>query len=598
MTVKLKRYQVFLAFTLLIVFLIGVIGLSVVPLGVDRKTHSIKTADGITIYYDLYYPSGTQDQRPVIVMGHGVIVNKEMMASFARELAGNGFIVACIDWRGHGQSTGYLNTSRLGMDLAAVLEDISHRFSLANMSALGLAGYSMGGRPTYEYASTHPDQVKAWVGVGTSTRAASNNESSPSIPHNVLVINGEQDEAFELATLKDDFAHLLAQPVSTGDRVLVNHLYGDLADGTARKILILPAMDHLTVPWDPRSVAAMTSWFVETFYGEPPARPDAVYYQRIVFFYMGLAGLVGIIYGFSLFMARMQKPADDDGEGTGKKQELEQGNKGYHDGDKTSIQVRDNSAITPDDLASVKPRSFIARYYFHVLVFPGVLGLIPIATLMLLPLPFTAFLAVLVGGLAINILFFIWLLLKKMKLSFKSFLSSNIKTSGKSWMIGIISSVIFMAGFYLVVGQHYIGTIPSINRLVYLPLFALVLFFSLWIYDMFGQKMIQPLLKAHLGLKSKIGSLLLESFLTFVLVFSWNCIIILVPCTIANNYFFAMILILMAPIDFWATTCGTYMDRLTGSTIPNAVMQSIMIAFFTLTLSPFVSVLEIIAMIG
>ena len=72
--------------------------------GVRRDGLRVRTADGISIAYDLYRPAPGVPPPPVVIIGHGVVVNKEMMASLALELAAGGCTVAALDWRGHGAS--------------------------------------------------------------------------------------------------------------------------------------------------------------------------------------------------------------------------------------------------------------------------------------------------------------------------------------------------------------------------------------------------------------------------------------------------------------------------------------------------------------
>ena len=85
-----------------------IIGVNFYPTNIIRTSHLTTTEDGVIISYNIYRPVILSASTPVVVMGHGIIVNKEMMSNFAVELAHEGLIVASIDWRGHGQSTGDL----------------------------------------------------------------------------------------------------------------------------------------------------------------------------------------------------------------------------------------------------------------------------------------------------------------------------------------------------------------------------------------------------------------------------------------------------------------------------------------------------------
>ena len=99
---KIKKYQLVLTIVFLGMTLASAFGLNVVPAGVVRETHTATTSDGVSISFDVYYESNIPANRPVIVIGHGVFVNKEMMTNYAMELAARDFVVASLDWRGHG----------------------------------------------------------------------------------------------------------------------------------------------------------------------------------------------------------------------------------------------------------------------------------------------------------------------------------------------------------------------------------------------------------------------------------------------------------------------------------------------------------------
>ena len=141
--------------------------LSAYPGGVRRTGHRARTADGVSIAYDLYRPAPGATPPPVVIIGHGVVVNKEMMAALALELAAGGCGVAALDWRGHGASGGRLGQrDGLARDLTAVAADLPRRAPESDMDRLALVGFSMGGPPTFRYAAGS-EATRAWVGLGT-----------------------------------------------------------------------------------------------------------------------------------------------------------------------------------------------------------------------------------------------------------------------------------------------------------------------------------------------------------------------------------------------------------------------------------------------
>ncbi len=526
--------------------LAGIVGLSVIPGNVTKTTLQTQTTDGVTIFYNLYQPLEVT-QGPVVVIGHGVNVNKEMMTTFAVELAARGFIVASLDWRGHGRSTGFLEREGLYLDLEAVIADIpSH--AVVDMEKIALIGYSMGGFPTYTYAVDHA-AVKAWVGVGT---VADGSISDTATPQNVLMIIAKYDEAFSLEDARESMVYLTGEPL---DSIEFEKVYGSISGGTARKIHVVPGADHLTTPWNSDFVHSATSWITETFEGHP-VDSTVTFHKRVIFLLAGLIGLVGLVCTLSSVLA-----------------------------DKLKVEKLSGAHLVCS-IETLSAKAFIGKYYVvTLLLIPTVLLFVP---LFLTPLLFTAMLTTVTGGLGVNLLVYCWLLARKEKKSIKTIVKSNVCQSWKIWLFSAIVTVVFMVCYYFLVGLHFLGTIPSQPRIPYLVLYTGILFIVFLFYALFIQKASVPFLERKLKMKSGI-KILFMGIVNFILIYSWFVIVILVPCIIMDNYFFAMILILMIPIFLFLIFFGVYMEKVTGSVIPKAVLQAVWIGFITTTLTPFAS---------
>lgn len=530
--------------------LIGTVGINVVP-SVSKVTLHTVTEDGVTIVYNIYQLNALTQETPVVIMGHGILVNKEMMTGFAMELANQGYIVASLDWRGHGQSTGDLSArDGLYRDLEAVIADIpSH--APADMERIALLGYSMGGSPTYAYAAEHP-AVKAWIGVGT---APDPGISDTNVPHNVLVVIAKYDEAFSPESARKEMTTLTGY---APDDIEFEKVYGSITEGTARKIHVVPGADHLTTPWNSDFVLAATSWVKETFNGSTPDISVMVFHQRVILLVVGLTGMIGFLFTFSSILAEK-----------------------WHIHRGTSADITKELTVL----------SFVGKYYVvTLLLFFTMVLFIP---LFLTPLPFAALLATLTGGLSINMLVYCWFLARKNGNSIKVILKDNLSLDSKTWTFSVVITVIFMVFYYFLVGLHYLGVVPSATRAPYLALFCGVLFFSFWFYSIFVQKVSTPFLHRKLKVKSAKATFVLDSFINFLLIYSWFVIIVLVPCIIINNYFLAMILILMVPIFLFMSFFSVHMERITGSTIPTAVLHGVWLGFVVITLTPYVSMLTL-----
>jgi dienelactone hydrolase len=511
-------------------------------------THRITTEDSISISYNLYYPPDLDCLTPVIIIGHGVNVNKEMMSNFAVEFASQGYIVANLDWRGHGRSGGELERTGLSLDLEGVIEDIPHHTPHADMNNLVLLGYSMGGGPTYEYAASH-SAVRAWIGVGT---AVDEDISTVDNPKNVLMVIARHDEAVSPDEAKYSMVPLTGR--SIGD-IAFNTTYGNIQQGTARRLQVIPGADHLTTPWDSDVILASTSWASETF-NQGPVTQVNTFNQRVLFLAVGLFGLIGLVGMISV-----------------------------------SINwIRDSKTISTEFHPSL-PRFIFSYYMVTLLCIPTILILTP---LFLTPLPFTALIAVLTGGLGINLGIFSWRVCKREGCSLRKIIKNQITRSKKIWIFSMGITVIFMIGYYSIVGLHFLGTIPSSPKIPYLFLYCIILFAVFLLYSLFIQKIARPVLYNALPLSQGIAKDVVSSFITFVLIHSWFSLVILVPCIIIGNYFLAMILILMVPIFLWMSFFSIFMERITGSVIPNAVLQAVWLGFLITTLTPFVSTLTVI----
>lgn len=529
----------------MMVTVVGVTGLETVPTDVSRRTWETVTEDGVTISYNLYAPRGVTQLTPVVIIGHGVSANKEMMASYAVELAHQGYVVAALDWRGHGRSTGNLDRNRLHFDIEAVALDIPVREPHADLDRIALVGYSMGGFPTYQYAASHPT-VEAWVGVGTS---ADGSISSVTNPKNVLMVIAKYDEAFSPERAKIPMVNLTGVPL---EDIQFETLYGSMKEGTARKIHVVKWADHLTTAWDGEFITSATSWIAETF-GDP--RTNVIYYERVAFLFTGLAGLVGLIFTLSSVLA-----------------------------DTLNLKSQGHALVKTFEGLSLG--KFVAKYYaVTLLLFPSMIVLSP---LLLTPLPFAAFPTVLTGGLGLNLLIFSWLQTRKEGTSLKRMLTDDMTKNLRMWVFSVVITFVFLIMYYSVVGLHFLGTIPSSPRLMYTVLYVGVLFCSFLSYSFFIQKVSVPLLDSKLKIRNSPMKSVVESFFNFSLIFSWFAVVVLVPCTIIGNYFLAIILILMVPMFLFMSFFCVYMERITGSVVPSAVLHAVWLGLMTTTLSPYV----------
>jgi pimeloyl-ACP methyl ester carboxylesterase len=109
--------------------------------------------EGHTIRYDEY---GAGDR--VLVLTHGLLMNRRMHEGLARELAGRGNRVICVDLLGHGRSDRPVDIQLYGMScfadqLAALLDHLE-------LEEAVMGGTSLGANVSLEMTARHPDRVR------------------------------------------------------------------------------------------------------------------------------------------------------------------------------------------------------------------------------------------------------------------------------------------------------------------------------------------------------------------------------------------------------------------------------------------------------
>ena len=109
---------------------------------------SFPTADGGTVFADLY-----GEGRDALVLAHGAAFNKESWRGFALDLAGRGFLVMAIDFRGYGQSkAGSAGRDGLFEDILAAARHLRER----GARRVAVLGASMGGGAAAQAAAAAP----------------------------------------------------------------------------------------------------------------------------------------------------------------------------------------------------------------------------------------------------------------------------------------------------------------------------------------------------------------------------------------------------------------------------------------------------------
>jgi dienelactone hydrolase len=225
------------------------------------RTEVIRIPDReLTLSAILHIPLevGPTNQRPAVAVTHGISSTKDMVDSISLELARRGFITLTLDLHGHGDSEGRLGGYDPSFGLQAAVDYLRSR-SDTNPRFIGVAGHSLGAGAAKIVASGEGIKATALIAGGLDGPHNLQGALTATNPQNLLIAVGSHDVLFEMEDLVRDL-----EPIFGGVPVEPGTIYGDLAEGTARKLSVKPTT-HLLEPMDPGLVSEVVAWFTEAF---------------------------------------------------------------------------------------------------------------------------------------------------------------------------------------------------------------------------------------------------------------------------------------------------------------------------------------------
>ncbi len=220
-----------------------------------------------------------QEPRPLVLVGHGFSGSGVIMRGFAFSLAHAGYTVVLWDFEGHGANSLPLPIDTRGDALLASPEAAlaeAERRGLVAPGQVAILGHSMGSGVALEFGLTHPETA-ATVAVSPVER-----EVTPSLPRNLLLLAGELEQPFVHSA-----EERLAEAGGSG---------GDPAAGTARKMVIVPGVEHISILFAPVAHTAAREWLDATFGPQPGA---VTYTDRRVLWY-GFGALGALLVAMAL----------------------------------------------------------------------------------------------------------------------------------------------------------------------------------------------------------------------------------------------------------------------------------------------------------
>ncbi len=559
-TLNLSKKRIVLICIFLAIFTVGTVFIFVTPLSV-KSTYglSTQTSDGVTISFNVFEPSSGGLNKPAIIIGHGSMVNKEMLKGYALELAAVGFVAVPFDFRGHGQSS-MIEPDNKTKDIIAIKEYLNTRGDI-DMNSLGYIGYSMGGLG--QVLIEEDLAFKCFIGIGTwlypTLRAGDSTN-----PLNVLMIQALFDEAVELSELKISLATRVSIPVSSVDS---NKLYGSFQEGNASMIYLDDNSNHLTVAWDADFIREARDWAINSFDLDVV---DETFYVNI----RGLILLFQVIGGIGFFFLIIEPlsklvltPKSE------REKEIQ-----YY-----KIEAPDMSIM------SISIKTIL---YSIVLGIFGVLIFFPV--LLILPLAVAGFVVTLLFGLAFGLIVFLWRIAKKSDLiTLKTILSRPFKgrnTLLRHIILGVILGAILFLIVYLSIGLNYLGLVPSITKLWTIPIYFAINFFVILILSTVTQVIIQN--KFSDSIKDTIKVLFLGA--SFPLLY-YIVYLLLVSVLMRSLFYFGTFIPISILMFTLTSGVSVISYRKTGNIIIGAIVNALLLTFLIVTMSTPQSGLSFIA---
>lgn len=223
--------------------------------------------DGVPV--TLMTPPGDAPH-PSAVVAHGFAGSRALMDGVGLALADAGFVVALLDFAGHGANEQPLVVATEGVQGEGQLTDELRVVAawLAGRPGVGssppvLVGHSMGAGAVVAYGATAPPGTVAATVAISLPSADSVPGAAPATPANLLLLWGAAEPArFGEAALTALTAGYPGAEAGT--------VYGDAAAGTARSAQEVAGAEHLSILWRGQTLSAVVDWS-RAGVGLPPA---------------------------------------------------------------------------------------------------------------------------------------------------------------------------------------------------------------------------------------------------------------------------------------------------------------------------------------
>lgn len=281
---------------LLVIFLFATAQTQAYAGGVRRDAFTLRGAIPTPV---LRYTPPAGAQTPVVaVLAHGYAASKEIMSSFATDLAKQGVTVYTFDFPGHGASPaeygGAHHSGVVDQLVSALSEVVDYAMAHAPPHAkLVLLGYSLGTIAVGEYALRHPTMTRLQATVLVA--GILNDRPSLTIPRNLLVLTGQ----FDLPGINDIARDSIASACDTAATAIRGAVYScQTHTSDQRKRVILPGLDHISIVTAASTHDTVIQWLsatVDPRIGRAPVNADVRLHWMLAGFIAALLAIGPLI---------------------------------------------------------------------------------------------------------------------------------------------------------------------------------------------------------------------------------------------------------------------------------------------------------------
>jgi len=211
---------------------------------------------------------------PVVLIAHGFSGSQQLMQPFALTFAHNGYTAITFDFPGHGRHPAPMRGGLSDQDasLKTLLKNMQEMGDYAAWhagvsGAYAVLGHSMASDIIVRHAQSTPGVVAT---VGVSMFAPSITDTSATDdPPNLLAIAG----GLEPALMAIEALRIVSR--SAGPDPALATTYGKFSDGSARRAVLAPGVEHIGVLYSRASQTEALTWLDRAF-GRPAATKPVI----------------------------------------------------------------------------------------------------------------------------------------------------------------------------------------------------------------------------------------------------------------------------------------------------------------------------------